>query len=393
MTNHDNTRMPGVMDCHAHIVPHPNHDHGFRLQRIWQRCERYEVKGMVYSMYCDEGKPEIDLDYLQSMAQPYHIEVRVSLGSEPPSRIDEEASWNRRYEMAEAAIRKWVKHKLVVGIGEIGLDYHWPLINFLKTRDGAKYSKRRKSSRGQEMGDIEEIKDKYHEELKREPIVDRCLQTQKRLLTQWTKVAMELDVPMVLHIREAEEDALQILNGSGIKPQQVMFHCFAGTPEMARKCAQLGYWISIPSSVAYRNKFREIAKVSDLQHVLLETDSPYHAPFQFFWDQFRRQCRAEGEQKGLQFAQLQSWLEEKVTHRFNRRINHDFPELEFEIQEEKSISTISASQYFLKPRHRVTNESTFVRYAAISIAEIKNCDMQEVCDTTTTNARQFFRLV
>lgn len=128
------------------------------------------------------------------------------------------------------------KDKKVVGIGEIGLDYH--------------YTKENKE------------------------IQKRCFITQ-------LEIAKMLDLPVVVHDREAHFDTLEILKQS--KVERVLLHCFSGSTEFMKQCCNLGYKIALGGVVTFKNAIepKEVAREVDMKDLMLETDSPFLTPHPF----------------------------------------------------------------------------------------------------------------
>jgi len=104
-------------------------------------------------------------------------------------------------------------------------------------------------------------------------------ETQKRALEAQLLLAEELELPVVIHDREAHTDILDMVSRFKGKTRGIM-HCFSGSREMAEQCIRLGFLISLAGNVTYLNaqRLHEIAKSIDLQKILLETDSPWLAP-------------------------------------------------------------------------------------------------------------------
>ena len=128
------------------------------------------------------------------------------------------------------------KDKKVVGIGEIGLDYH--------------YTKENK--------DI-----------------------QKKVFNTQIEIAKILDLPIVVHDREAHGDVLNILKEQKVK--KVLLHCYSGSVEFMRECTSLGYKIALGGVVTFKNakEPKEVAREVNLSDLMLETDCPYLAPHPF----------------------------------------------------------------------------------------------------------------
>ena len=128
------------------------------------------------------------------------------------------------------------KDEKVVGIGEIGLDYH--------------YTKENKD------------------------IQKRCFITQ-------LEIAKMLNLPVVVHDREAHLDTFEILKSS--KVERVLLHCFSGSVEFMKQCCSQGYKIALGGVVTFKNAIepKEVAKEVDIKDLMLETDSPYLTPHPF----------------------------------------------------------------------------------------------------------------
>ena len=128
-------------------------------------------------------------------------------------------------------IQEMLKHPKAVALGEIGLDYHW---------------------------DIEK-------------------NLQHKVFDEQLKLAKELDVPVVIHDREAHSDVMEYLRK--YKPKGLL-HCFSGSVEMLKEVIKLGMSISLGGTVTYKNARVpvEVAEAVPLDRLLLETDSPYLSP-------------------------------------------------------------------------------------------------------------------
>ena len=122
----------------------------------------------------------------------------------------------------------------VVAIGEIGLDYHW--------------------------------EDNPPREL------------QQEVFRAQMALAEELGLPVIVHDRDAHRDSMETVRAfPGVRG---VFHCFSGSAEMARELVRLGWMISFPGVLTYKNGRRaaEAAAAVPLDRIMLETDSPYMSP-------------------------------------------------------------------------------------------------------------------
>jgi TatD DNase family protein len=134
---------------------------------------------------------------------------------------------------AEKEIRSLAKDRKVVGIGEIGLDY---FKNFSLPRN------------------------------------------QLSLFTQMLKLAKDLNLPIVVHTREAQSDTLKILKEA--MPIKAVVHCFSGDKNFLQECLDLGFLISFTCNVTYKKaeNLRDIIRATPSNSILLETDAPYLSP-------------------------------------------------------------------------------------------------------------------
>ncbi|MFC0230937.1 TatD family hydrolase [Bhargavaea ullalensis] len=127
------------------------------------------------------------------------------------------------------------EHPKVVGIGETGLDYHWD-----------------KSPR----------------------------EVQKELFRKQIAMARRLQLPVIIHNRDATGDVVEILREEGAAETGGIMHCYSGSVETARECIDMNFMISLGGPVTFKNARmpKEVAKEIGLEHLLVETDAPYLAP-------------------------------------------------------------------------------------------------------------------
>jgi TatD DNase family protein len=133
------------------------------------------------------------------------------------------------------ALRRLARHPKVVAYGETGLDYHY------------NYSP-----------------PKLQRERFREQV---CL-------------ARELNLPIVVHTREAQEDTIAILKDEKAADVGGVFHCFSGDPWLAKAALDLGFYLSFSGVLTFQNAaaLRDIAKTVPRDRLLVETDCPYLTP-------------------------------------------------------------------------------------------------------------------
>ena len=101
---------------------------------------------------------------------------------------------------------------------------------------------------------------------------------QLRTLAAHVELARDCGKPMIVHVRDAWDDALRVLDEGSA--ERVVIHCFTGDAELARECERRGYWLSFAGNVTYPKNahMREAAAAVSLDRVLVETDSPFLAP-------------------------------------------------------------------------------------------------------------------
>lgn len=120
----------------------------------------------------------------------------------------------------------------VIAIGEVGLDYHW----------------------------VKDRKDHLRE---------------KRIFGKFIALAEETKRPLIIHSRESEQDAFDMLHSSNAK---AIFHCFNGNLQLAKKAEENGYFFSIPASITFLKHFQELVQQTDMKQLFCETDAPYMSP-------------------------------------------------------------------------------------------------------------------
>ncbi len=133
-------------------------------------------------------------------------------------------------------LRELAINEGVVGIGEIGLDFYW---------DKEKKSK---------------VK-------------------QMEVFEKQMKMASELDLPVVIHMREAEEEMKKVLGKLEVLPRG-QFHCWSGSESFLKYVLGKGFYVSFAGNVTYpkAEKLRKLTKMVPVDKLLFETDSPYLAP-------------------------------------------------------------------------------------------------------------------
>ena len=165
-------------------------------------------------------------------------------------------------------LRELAKNPRVVGIGEIGLDYHrLPSVEAAKQKHVQVFNALQSETEEQVEARIEDGAYKAK---------------QAELFEQLLDLAVELRLNVVIHQRDAWDDTFEILKGYGRQVSGV-FHCFGGTLDQANDVLDLGHLVSFTGIVTFKNgkQVREVAAKVPLHKFMVETDCPYLAPVPF----------------------------------------------------------------------------------------------------------------
>ena len=211
-----------LIDTHTHIDMENFAD---RFDEVMQTAKDYGVEKVVIP-----GVEPSGFDRIIKLCEEYP-DVYGAVGVHP----EELNSYN---EEAENKIKELLKHKKIIAVGEIGLDYYW---------------------------DKSQVK------------------KQKEIFERQILIAKQAQKPILVHDREAHLDSFEILKKSNAAEIGVVMHCFSGSPEFAQQCINEGFYIAIGGVVTFKNakKVKEVAKNVPLDKLLLETDAPYMTPVPF----------------------------------------------------------------------------------------------------------------
>lgn len=153
-------------------------------------------------------------------------ELRVALGCHPHNAEE----WNEDF---AAEMVHWAEHPHVLALGEIGLDHY---------RDYAPH------------------------------------ELQEQAFREQLRLARELDLPVVFHVRAAEADFLRVLDDEGA-PRRAVLHAFSHDADFARACLDRGFWLGIGGIVTFPSStLPTILRDVPAERVLLETDCPWLSP-------------------------------------------------------------------------------------------------------------------
>jgi TatD DNase family protein len=210
---------PRLVDSHCHLQQLDAAQRDAALDRARERG----VEGFLL--------PAIHLDEAPVLCElaERHPDVWIALGVHP-----HEAS---RWSAGDAArLRGLLDHPKAVAVGECGLDYHYD-----------------HSPRDQQRRAVRE---------------------------QW-EVALDAGLPVIVHNRESDDDALALLEKPQFAGLRGVFHSFSAGQAMARRIlAHGGFWLGISGMVTFRaaDNVREVLSFAPLERLLVETDTPYLAP-------------------------------------------------------------------------------------------------------------------
>lgn len=211
--------MPDVdyVDTHCHLDHH-------RTATVAEQVERARAAGVRRLVTIGT---DVDSSRQAVAAAESHEDVWAVVGIHPNDA-------DHATDEALAAIEQLAHHARTVGVGETGLDRY---------RDATSPAQQEASFRA-------------HIDL-----------------------ATETDRTLVIHCRDAWEPCLQVLEDHGAPPRVVM-HCFSGDTEVVARCAERGWFMSFAGNVTFSNAqpLREAARVSPVELLLTETDSPFLAP-------------------------------------------------------------------------------------------------------------------
>ncbi|MBN8204111.1 MULTISPECIES: TatD family hydrolase [Bacillaceae] len=209
-------------DTHAHLnAEQYNED----LQEVIDRALDEGISNIVVVGF---DRPTIEK--AMELTEKYDF-IYASVGWHPVDAIDmteDDLQW----------IEELSSHPKVVALGEMGLDYYW---------------------------------DKSPKDI------------QQEVFRKQIRLAKKVKLPIVIHNRDATADIVEILKEEGAGEVGGIMHCFSGSPEIAKECVDMNFFISLGGPVTFKNakKPKEVADVIPLEKLLIETDCPYLTPHPF----------------------------------------------------------------------------------------------------------------
>jgi TatD DNase family protein len=252
-----------LIDTHTHLYVKTFHND------IDQVITRAEAEG-IDTFYLPAIDSE-EIPALLELEQKYPGKCIAMMGLHPCSVKDD-------FRKELDIVSDWLAKRPFAAVGEIGLDYHWD-----KTH-------------------VQQQQQAFHEQI------------------EW---ALQYGLPIVIHSRESMDDCIRIVQEHQKGRLGGIFHCFTGNLASAKKIIDTGFYLGIGGVLTYKNSgLAEVLKDISLDHMVLETDSPYLTPV---------------------------------------------------------------------PLRGKRNESSYIKYVAEKLAEVKGVSIEEVAAVTTANAQKIFK--
>ena len=202
-----------ITDTHCHVLS----DKYFNVYDVIDRLDKDNIKRIIINGYNGKSNKEV-------ISLVNNKNVFGALGVHPDN-IEDFTEENIEF------IKNNLGNDGIIAIGEIGLDY-------------------------------------YHNDLNKDKQIE--------MFEYFLNLAEELDLPVIIHNRDATGDMLSILKKHKCKG---IIHCFSGSIEIAREYIKLGYTLGIGGVITFNNsKLSDVVKELGLDNILLETDSPYLTP-------------------------------------------------------------------------------------------------------------------
>lgn len=212
-----------IIDTHCHLNDDKLY---FQVEDV---IKRSQDKGVVAVFNNGDSLPSFDR--ILDLSKRYRSFCHSVLGIHPEFALEEETYFQKAYQIIEE------QKDNIYAIGEIGLDYH--------------YSKE-----------------------------ENLVQKQKERFIEQIRLAKKLNLPIVIHSRDADFDTLNIIKKE--LPKKLDLHCFSGSYEILKEYLRLPIevYIGIGGVSTFRNAriIKEVIEKTDISHFLTETDCPYLAP-------------------------------------------------------------------------------------------------------------------
>lgn len=211
-----------IIDTHTHLYLN---DFAADIDEVIKRAGEEGVEKFYL--------PAIDsteTDNVLSLEKKYPGRCFAMMGLHP-------CSVKENYKEELELVYNWLQKRSFAAVGETGLDFYWD-----KTFTAQQY-------------------ESLHQQI------------------QW---ALQFDLPVVLHTRNATQETIDVVKEYQGKNLRGIFHCFSGTLQNAMDIIDSGFYLGIGGVITYKNSgLAEVVKEIDLKHIVLETDSPYLTPVPF----------------------------------------------------------------------------------------------------------------
>ena len=211
--------LPALIDTHAHL---DSHQYDSDRSAVIERARQSGIS-QILTVGCDLPSSQASIALAND-----HPDIYASVGIHPHDAL-------QGTEKGIATLRSMAGQAKVVAIGEIGLDFF---------RDRAPRDAQRETFRRQ------------------------------------IRLAREVALPLIIHDRDAHDEVETILKEEKAMEVGGVLHCFSGDLAMAKRCLDLGFYLSFPGTITYpaNGAAREIVKIVPDDRLLIETDCPYLSP-------------------------------------------------------------------------------------------------------------------
>ncbi len=211
-----------LVDTHTHLYLK---DFASDIDAVIKRAEEEGVE-KFYLPSIDSSETE----NLFELEKKYPGKCFAMMGLHP-------CSVKENYKEELSFVSEWLQKRKFAAIGEIGLDFYWD-----KTYSTQQY-------------------ECFHQQI------------------NW---ALQFDLPVVLHTRDAMQQSIDVIKEYAGKKLKGIFHCFSGNLQNALDVIDLGFYLGIGGVITYKNSgLAEVIKEIDLKNIVLETDAPYLTPIPF----------------------------------------------------------------------------------------------------------------
>jgi TatD DNase family protein len=210
-----------LIDSHAHIQ---GDDYAGEVEAVIGRARQAGVEQIIVV----GGAGQMSSNSQAVALAEGHANLYATVGMHPHDAKDVGEDDMRQ-------LKELTRHTRVIAVGETGLDY-------------------------------------YYDHSPRE--------VQRRVFAQFIQLAREIDLPIIVHERDAARDAAELLRGEGGESLRGVIHCFTGDDRAARDYLDMGFYLSFSGIITFKkaDALREVVRETPLERIFVETDSPYLTP-------------------------------------------------------------------------------------------------------------------